>query len=211
MIRQDVTPCWRLVLAMVETLVWWLRATCFVLGTLVATREPLRAQSSGVVGHTPAGALDLSLEQPGTSEHMDFRGAGPGWNALLSLAPGQVIVINTDTDVDLNGRLVAAHDDRLEMAPRRQTVRSISRASVRDIRLARPRRAARWLTLGLAVGAVTGYAAGSAAACSPHACGGEGGLMVAGATTYGLTLGIIGGLVAAQADGSRPGRLIYQR
>jgi hypothetical protein len=52
---------------------------------------------------------------------------------------------------------------------------------------------------------------GSAAACDPNVCGGEGGLAIAGGLVYGTVMDGIGGFAVGEAVHARSGRLVYAR
>ena len=147
----------------------------------------------------------LSISQPPLS------GASPAWDDLRSLSPNPWIKVSTDTDVELTGRLVAVRDDSLQLQTRRKVVRTLARASVREIRRVPHLNTGAALALGLLAGAGAGFVAGSAAACDPHICGGEGGLAVAGELVIGTLGGGMGGFIAAQVANTQPGTVVYAR
>ncbi len=60
-------------------------------------------------------------------------------------------------------------------------------------------------------GAPPGYLAGAAAACDPHICGGEGGLVRAGGAVHGASFKALGGFAVSQIAHSRRGRMLYAR
>ena len=146
----------------------------------------------------------LSITQPPLS------GASPAWDDLRALAPKTWIKVNTDTDIDLTGRLVAVGDDSLQLQTHGKVVRALTRASVREVRRVPHLNTAGAFAFGLLAGAGVGYLAGSAAACDPSTCDAAG-LYVAAGVVYGTMGGGISGFVAARVANTRPGTVIYTR
>lgn len=133
------------------------------------------------------------------------------WDTVRLLEKGTRVRVTTRQGQSMNGRLTTASDDTLQLVVRWGRKQTLLRDDVREVRRDRPLSVGQYAGLGLLLGGVAGFLVGSAAACDPHVCGGEGGLTIAGSTVQGTFLGGVGGFVAGEAMHSRPGRLVYAR
>lgn len=132
------------------------------------------------------------------------------WNAVRRLESGTRVLVTTNQSRVLNGRLTSISEDTLQMVVRWGREQTLRRDDVGEVRLGHRLGVAQHAGLGLLLGGVTGFLAGSAAACDPNVCGGEGGLAIAGGLVYGTLMGGIGGFVVGQAVHARPGRLVSE-
>ena len=131
------------------------------------------------------------------------------WDTVRRLKDGTRVLVTTLQGRDINGRLTTVSEDTLQMVVRWGRKQTLLRDEVREVRLSHRLSVGQHAGLGLLLGGVTGFLVGSAAACDPHVCGGEGGLAVAGGLVYGTLMGGIGGFVVGEAVHARPGRLVY--
>jgi hypothetical protein len=133
------------------------------------------------------------------------------WDAVRRLKDGTRVVVTTRQDRRINGKLTTVSEDTLQMVVRWGREQTLRRDDIGEVRLRHRLGVAQHAGLGLLLGGVTGFLAGSAAACDPNVCGGEGGLAIAGGLVYGTFMGGIGGFVVGEAVHARPGRLVYPR
>lgn len=133
------------------------------------------------------------------------------WDTVRRLKDGTRVLVTTRQGRGINGRLTTVSEDTLQMVVRWGRRQTLLRDDVREVRLGHRLSVGQHAGLGLLLGGVTGFLVGSAAACNPNVCGGEGGLAIAGGTVYGTFMGGIGGFVVGQAVHARPGRLVYAR
>jgi hypothetical protein len=131
------------------------------------------------------------------------------WDTVRRLKDGTRVRVTTLQGRDINGRLTTVSEDTLQMVVRWGRKQTLLRDEVREVRLSHRLSVGQHTGLGLLLGGVTGFLVGSAAACDPLVCGGEGGLAVAGGLVYGTLMGGIGGFVVGEGVHARPGRLIY--
>lgn len=133
------------------------------------------------------------------------------WDAVRRLKDGTRVLVTTRQGRGIDGRLITVSEDTLQLVVRWGRRQTLRRDDVHEVRLGHRLGVGQHAGVGLLLGGVTGFLVGSAAACDPHVCGGEGGLAIAGGTVYGTLIGGIGGFVVGQAVHARPGPLIYAR
>lgn len=158
----------------------------------------LAAQDPSWNGPTGLNATAAQIEQ-----------ADDDWDAVQRLENGTRVVVTTRHDRRINGTLTTVSEDMLRMVVRWGRGQTLRRDDIGEVRLAHRFGVAQHAGLGLLLGGVTGFLGGSAAACDPKVCGGEGGLAIAGGLVYGTLMGGIGGFVVGEAVHARPGRLVY--
>ncbi len=161
------------------------------LASTLAAYDPSWDGSTGF--NTPAAQIDPSDD----------------WDTVRRLKDGTRVLVTTRQDRHINGKLITVSEDTLQMVVRWGRKQTLRRDDIREVRLGHRLGVGQHAGLGLLLGGVTGSLAGSAAACDPSVCGGEGGLAVAGGLVYGTLMGGIGGLVVGEAVHARSGRLVY--
>ena len=144
--------------------------------------------------------LDLSAQSPAIDD----------WHAVQQLTPGTRVVVVDRQNTRISGKVNTASDDALELSQRWGSTTTLSRTSVRDVRLDREFGPRRGFVLGLLLGGMAGNLAGRAA-CRSSGCRGEDGLAIAAGTLNGMLLGGMGGAAIGQAVTARPGPLIYRQ
>lgn len=131
-----------------------------------------------------------------------------GWNAVRSLAVGTRVMVILRRDASVQGTLAGASEESVRVLVRGHE-RVLLRTEIAEVRRGHRLSVAQHAGLGLVLGGLTGVVAGSAAACDPHRCGGEGGLATAGGLVFGTFMGGLGGFVFGEAVHARPGTLVY--
>lgn len=130
------------------------------------------------------------------------------WNTVRGLAVGTRLIVFLQNGTRVQGVLVNAGEASVRvLAGGRE--RTLLRAEIVEVRRGHRLSVAQHAGIGLLLGGMTGIVAGSAAACDPRRCGGEGGLATAGGLVFGTFLGGLGGFVFGEAVHARPGRLVY--
>jgi hypothetical protein len=168
-------------------------------------REATRLAST-LAPHNPSWIGSVGVNAPGDQiERSD------DWDAVRRLKAGTRVLVTTRQGRGINGRVAIVSEDTLLLVGRWGRKQTLRRDDVHEVRLGHRLGVGQHAGLGLLLGGVTGFLVGSAAACDPHVCGGEGGLAIAGGTVYGTFIGGIGGFVVGQAVHARPGRLVYAR
>ena len=133
------------------------------------------------------------------------------WDAVRQLEDGTPVLVTTQQDRRINGKLAGVSDDRLQVVVGWGRKQALLRDDIREVRIGHRLSVGQHAGLGLLLGAAGGFLVGSAAACDPHVCGGERGLAIAGGLVYGTLMGGIGGFVVGEAVHTRSGRLVYAR
>ena len=170
-----------------------------------AEREALRLAQTLVADHPSSkGSISFNTSLTQTQQPGD-------WDAVRQLEKGTHVRVSTHHGRATTGSLTTVGDDTLQMVVRLGRKETLSRDDVYEVRLLHGLSVGGYAGLGLLLGGLTGFLAGSAAACDQHVCGGEGGLAIAGGLVQGTFFGGMGGFVAGEMVHHRPERLVYAR